>query len=143
MAKAHRRKTSTSVQVIRATPVRAPAPIVIRQSAPRTPKPKKHHRRRHGSGGGLTIQHIVAAGIGGFALGFVKKTFPTLPTVPILGRSGTIALGAYLLRSHVKSPIVRDIALAAAAVAGNELGSTGTISGDVVPQVSGGVAAQV
>jgi len=123
--------------------VRAPAPIIIRQQA-RAPATKKKHHRRRGSagGGGLTIQHIVAAGIGGFALGFVKKTFPTLPTVPILGRSGTIALGAYLLRSHVRSPIVRDIALAAAAVAGNELGSTGTISGDVSPQVSG-VAAQV
>jgi hypothetical protein len=138
--KAHRR---TSVQVIRAVPVRAPAPI-IKVTAPRAAAPKKkHHRRRSGGGGGgLTLQHIVAAGIGGFALGFVKKTFPTLPTVPILGRSGTIALGAYLLRSHVRSPIVRDIALAAAAVAGNELGATGTISGDVSPQVSGGVAAQ-
>lgn len=125
--------------------MRAPAPI-IRVSAPRS-APVKHRRkgRRHSSshGGSLTLQHIVAAGIGGFALGFVKKTFPTLPTIPILGRSGTIALGAYFLRGHIKSPIVRDVALAAAAVAGNELGSTGTISGDLAPQVSGGVAAQV
>jgi hypothetical protein len=142
MAKKAHRKASTSVQVIRAVPTRAPAPI-INIRPPRAAPKKKHHRRRGSAGGGgLTIQHIVAAGIGGFALGFVKKTFPTLPTVPILGRSGTIALGAYLLRSHVRSPIVRDIALAAAAVAGNELGSTGTISGDVAPQVSG-VAAQV
>jgi len=125
--------------------VRSPAPI-IRVSAPRA-APVKHRRkgrRRSSSGGGssLTLGHIVGAGIGGFALGFIKKTFPTLPTIPLLGRSGTIALGAYFLRGHIKSPIVRDVALAAAAVAGNELGSTGTISGDIADQVSG-VAVQV
>lgn len=123
--------------------MRAPAPI-IKVTAPRAaPKAKKHHRRRHsGASGGLTIQHLVAAGIGGYALGFIKKTFTTLPSIPVLGTTGTIALGAYLLRNQLRTPIVRDVAMAAAAVAGNTLATTGSIQGDLAPQVSG-VAAQV
>jgi hypothetical protein len=91
----------------------------------------------------------MATAFGGFALGFINKSFPSLPTLPIVGRSGTIALGAYLLGKHGGmgfNGIVRDVAMAGAAVAGYELGTTGKVSGDVdgdlAPQVSG-IAAQV
>lgn len=87
---------------------------------------------------------MVGAGIGGAVLGFVDKTFPGLPTVPIIGKAGTIALAAYMLsrRGGMGGGILRDVAMAAAAVAGYQLGSEGKIHGDLAPQVSG-IASQV
>jgi hypothetical protein len=93
---------------------------------------------------------MIGAGIGGAVLGFIEKTFPTLPTVPILGRAGTIAIGAYFLSRQGgmgHGGIVRDVALAAAVVAGYQIGKTGKIAGDVEGDVMGddvsGIAAQV
>src|SRR5215471_450212 len=141
-----RRRTSTAI--VRTIPVRAPAPV-IRVSAPRAPSHKKHHRRRHhGVGGGLSSQGLMAVGIGGAVVGFVDKSIgASLPTIPLLGRKGTLAIGLYFFTKG-KSGLLRDAAVAAASIAGYELGNTGKISGvdgDVmgpVPQVSG-IAAQV
>jgi len=153
---AKRTQSRSSTAIVRAYPVRQAAPI-IRVSAPRTTK-KKHHRRSRVGGGGGTLNQktMMAAAIGGAVMGFVDKNFPTLPTLPLLGRAGTIALAAYMLsgRGGIGS-IARDVALAGAAVAGYELGKTGAVSGDgvmgeVVPQVHGagghrahGLASQV
>jgi hypothetical protein len=88
---------------------------------------------------------MFGAGIGGAALGFIEKMFPNLPTVPVIGRAGTIALGAYLLSKRGGMPIMRDVALAGAVIAGYQIGLTGKVSGD--DGVSGddvsGIAAQV
>ena len=86
--------------------------------------------------------------MGGAALGFLEKTFPNLPTVPFIGRKGTIAIGAYFLHKRgTGGGILRDVAIAAAVLAGYELGKDGKISGEVMgdlaPQVSGNIAAQV
>lgn len=93
---------------------------------------------------------MIGAGIGGAALGFIEKTFPNLPTVPILGRAGTIALGAYFLsrRGGMGGGIMRDVALAGAVIAGYQIGKTGAVAGDVMGDVMGdddvsGLAAQV
>lgn len=87
---------------------------------------------------------MVAVGIGGFVVGFIEKSFPNLPTLPMVGRKGAIAIG--LAMFGPKTGILADAAVAAAAIAGYELGKTGAISGDVLgmvsPQVSG-LAAQV
>lgn len=92
------------------------------------------------------MRRLFNVAIGGAVLGFIEKSFPTLPTLPLIGRAGTIALAAhYLGKGH---PILQDAALAGAAVAGYELGKDGKVSGDddvhghLAPQVSG-VAAQV
>jgi hypothetical protein len=91
---------------------------------------------------------MLGAGIGGAVLGFIEKTFPTLPTVPILGRAGTIALGAYFLSRRGGmggGGIMRDVALAGSVIAGYQLGKNGVIAGDVMgddDSVSG-LAAQV
>jgi len=66
----------------------------------------------------------------------------------MLGRAGTIALGCYLFGKGKGSGLLRDMALAAAAVAGYEIGTKGSISGSVMgaipSQVRGvGIAAQV
>jgi len=83
----------------------------------------------------------MATVIGGAALGFIDKSFPTLPTIPILGRAGSIAAYAYFLSKGKGHSILRDVALAGAAIAGYQMGNQGHVSG-VVPQVSG-IAAQV
>jgi hypothetical protein len=144
MAKRKRAAARKSgVQIIRAP--RAAAPI-IKVSAPRAPAKKKHRRRRSGghSVGSLNMRTMAGAALGGAVLGFIEKQFPNLPTVPLIGRKGTIALVAYFVarKGGRFGSIARDVGLAAAAIAGNELGSTGKVSGDVAPQVHG-IASQV
>lgn len=136
-------KTRSGAMVRYVAP-RTQAPI-IKVSAPRA-APKKHHRRRHGKvGGSLTSQRMLEFAIGGAAFGFISKQFgDKLPTLPVLGRSGTIALAAYYFGKS-RGGIVRDVAIASAVIAGFEIGTTGKIAGDdgvVAPQIHG-VAAQV
>lgn len=138
-----------STAIVRTIPVRAPAPV-IRIAAPRAPTAAKSKRRSHrrSSGGGITGKTVLSAGIGGAALGFIEKTFPNIPTVPVLGRAGTIALAAYFLSRRGGTGmggIARDVALAAASIAGYQLGKTGKVSGDEVlgDDELSGVAAQV
>lgn len=139
-----RRRTATRS---RAIVLRAPsAPNVIRVSAPRPAK--RHHRRRHGGGGGHSgVNALMSIALGGAAYGFIEKSFgASIPTIPILGRAGTIAIGMHFLNKGRGSGLIRDIGIAAAVIAGYQLGSLGKISGDIdgdlAPQV-GGIAAQV
>jgi hypothetical protein len=54
-----------------------------------------------------------------------------LPTVPLLGRAGTIAVIAHFAgKSNVGGPMMREVAVIAATIAGYQLGNAGTISGD-------------
>jgi hypothetical protein len=125
MAKTHTRSHSRAI-------VRVPhvKPIVIRQT--KVVKAKKHHRgrRHHGGLGGFLSQGQIKAAIGGAALGFIHKQFPNLPTVPMLGRNGTIAIISYMMRGKV--PFAEDVAVAALAISGYQFVSTGTIEGDYV-----------
>lgn len=128
--------------------VQAAAPI-IRVSAPRA-APKTRGRRRGGGGksggGSLTTERMFAAALGGGVLGLVDKMFPNLPTIPVLGKAGTIAAIAYFFSKGKGAGIARDTALAGASIAGYQLGTAGKISGDLMgdlaPQVTG-VASQV
>lgn len=78
---------------------------------------------------------MVGAGIGGALYGFIEKKWgANIPTVPILGRAGTVALACHFARKQggfASSQLVRDLGMAAAVIAGYQLGSTGKISGDV------------
>jgi len=128
--------------------VSAPAPI-IRVSAPRAAPKTGGKRRRGGKGGGggaLSTERVFAAALGGGVLGLVDKMFPNLPTIPVLGKAGTIAAIAYFLAKGKGSGIARDTCLAGASIAGYQLGAQGKISGDLMgdlaPQVTG-VASQV
>ncbi len=138
-------KTATRTQIIRYAPPRTSAPIVIRTRS--APAKKKHHRRHHGGGsGGVTQQRLINVAIGGAAYGFIEKMLPPTMTLPVVGRAGTIAIGAFYMGKG-KAGIVSDVALAAAVIAGYQLGSTGKVSGaevmgEVTPQM-GGIAAQV
>lgn len=137
-----KRKPSTSTQIVRAVPVnvRAPAPI-IRVQAPRAaPHKKKGHRRRHSGSSSLSQQSMTSHALGGVVYGFIEKNFgKQLPTLPLVGRAGSIAIAAYMLaKGRSASGIVGDVARAAAVIAGYQLGTTGAVAGPVA-----GIAAQV
>jgi hypothetical protein len=135
---AKRRKTSTAI--VRTIPVRAPTPI-IRVTAPRT-QHKKHRRRHHSAnGGGLNQASMQSHAIGGFLYGVIEKNFGAqLPTLPLVGRAGSIAIAAYVFGKG-RGGIIADVGRAAAVIAGYQFGTTGKISG-IAPQISG-IAAQV
>lgn len=148
---AKRRKTTTSVvRASTAVPtVRIQTSAPARRSAPRAVAKRKGKSRGRGrGGGGLSLQMLGGTALGGAALGFIEKQWPNAPTIPMIGRAGTIALAAYYFGGRKSPGLMRDIALSGAAVAGYELGKTGKIAGedvlgDIAPQVGGAVAAQV
>lgn len=139
-------KTSARTQIVRVPS----APQVIQVSSPRRSgggrRKRKAPRRRRGSGkgvgssGGLNQQTLIGAGIGGFAFGMIIKNFPQLPTVPILGKAGTVALLALFAKGKI--PYSKEIGIAAASIAGYQMGTEGHVLGDVAPQVRG-ISAQV
>lgn len=128
---------------------RSPAPI-IRMSAPRAAPVKKHKRKRGGGGGGsksigsatgaMSATKSGGLALGGFIYGYIEKNVPQVPTLPLIGKSGAIALIAYFMGGK-QAGIIADIGNAASVIAGYSFGSTGRVSG-LTPAV-GGVAAQI
>jgi len=92
---------------------------------------------------------MLSVAMGGALFGFIEKTFPGLPTLPIIGRAGTVALAGHYIGKHLGGSlggILRDTSIAAAAIAGYELGKDGKISGDDDGNISNqvrGIASQV
>lgn len=128
--------------------VSSPAPIRI--SVPRAPalksKRRRSHSRSHGghagsATGAMSMKKSGSLALGGFLYGIIEKNFGAqLPSLPVVGKTGAIALGCYFFGG--KQPgIVADIGNAASVIAGYSFGSTGKVSG-LAPQVSG-IAAQV
>lgn len=112
----------------------SPKPIVIRTT--KIVKHKKHHRR-HGGGGGFGLGGLFSKtrmGIiaGAAAFGFLEKQamFASLPSLPMIGKSGTIGLAAYLVSNGGRNKLADDICTAALVIAAHELTSTGSIIGD-------------
>jgi hypothetical protein len=103
----------------------------------------KHRHRRSRGGHGTFGKTLLGSAIGGAAYGWIEKSFPTLPTVPLVGRAGTVAIAGYFVsKQGIGGQIVRDVTIAAAVIAGYQLGKTGHVSGDIPSQVRG-IAAQV
>lgn len=147
MAKRKAKTRRATSSVVRVSQPRAAAPI-INVRAPTAPKKRRSSGRRRSSGGGGSAGHggLIQNAIGGFGFGFIEKTFPNLPTLPIVGRAGTIALIAHYMRG--KFPYASQIAQAAASIAGYQLGATGKINGeddgyDPIAHQVRGIAAQV
>jgi len=127
MAKRTHHRRSTSLARV----VRAPKPIVIRTTKVVKAKPKRHHGRGgHGLGGLFSKDRLETVGAG-FAIGALEKMafVQSLPSLPFLGKTGTLGLGAYLIGGGKKG-ILDDVAMAAFTIAGYMLGSTGSIVGD-------------
>lgn len=125
----------------------SPAPIV-RIAAPRAvpAKRRRHSRRRHGGGrigGGLISNESVQLAIGGALYGYAVKSgiIAKLPALPLLGRTGTAAIVLDYFGRHGGGQLCTKAAHAAAAIAGYQLGSEGTITGDANDYVQGDFAA--
>lgn len=109
---------------------RPSAPVVIRQT--RTVTKKSKHRRRHHTGGdssSLTSKENMALATGALVLGFIDRQGVKVPTIPILGRAGTVAVGGMMLGKHMKLPIATKVGKAALVIALYELGKAGKIDG--------------
>lgn len=88
---------------------------------------RRRHRTGGGSGAGIQ-QKIQAMAIGGFCYGQLVKNFPTLPQIPGLGRAGSVAALVYFLKPS--STILQNVGIAAAVIAGNSFGMSGSVAGD-------------
>lgn len=108
----------------------APAPIQRRRSSGGRRRRRRGRGRSRGSAiaGGSIQKTLTGVAIGGLAYGLLVKNFPDLPRVPGIGRSGTVALAVMFLKP--RNEILRNIGVAAAAIAGYSFGESGTVSGD-------------
>jgi hypothetical protein len=106
----------------------APQTIVVRTRTAKASTKKKHHRR---SSHQSSEKVLMALAMGGYALGFLDKSGTTIPTIPLLGRAGTIALAMHFIGKG-KPGMMTDVRNAAAVVAAYEMGSTGKVAGDEV-----------
>lgn len=108
---------------------RAAKPIVIRQ----TKVIKAKVRRGAHAVGRAVLMNKTRMGIvaGAFAVGILEKQgiMSSLPTLPFVGRTGTIGIGAYLLSNGGKNKLADEICTAALVIAAHELASTGSIVG--------------
>lgn len=130
MAKTKHRHKSRALSLYRPSP----KPIVIRTT--KIVKHKKHHRHGHRGGGfglgGLFNKTRMGIVAGAAAFGFLEKQafFASLPSLPMIGKSGTVGLAAYLVSNGGKNKLADDICTAALVIAAHELTSTGSIIGD-------------
>jgi hypothetical protein len=100
--------------------------IVVR---PVAAKPSKKGHRGKGRGRQSSEKTLMGLVVGGFILGFIDKSGTSIPTIPILGRAGTIALAAHFFGKG-KAGMVTDVRNSAASVAAYEFGLKGSVSGD-------------
>jgi len=113
--------------------VNAAAPVARRSSGGGVRRRRSGGRKRRrsssggGGGGGSIDKRIQNTALGGLAYGLLVKNWPTMPRLPGIGRSGTIALAVYFMKP--KSKLLQDLGVAAAAIAGYSFGETGTVSG--------------
>lgn len=122
------RKTA-ALTVVRPIPMGGPRSITVKVPRPRAApahKPKRHHRRHHSGGGGFMTQ-VGYPGLAGLVLGYIDKGGIAVPTVPLLGRAGTLALAAWIFRKHHST--LPHMAGGFAAIALYELEREGSISG--------------
>jgi hypothetical protein len=131
---AHRLSTALAVRrpVVTMT---APRPIVVRTT--KVVK-AKHHKRRGRGGSALTEKHRVGAIIGGGLLGLIDKSGIDVPTLPFLGKAGTLGVAAWAIGRYMHSPWAEDAATGFLAIAAYELASQGSIAGVEGGYVAGG-----
>lgn len=127
-----KRRTTTSTTRQGIVVVQPAAPVARRRSSGGIRRRSSGGRRRRrspvGAGGGGIQNRIVKTVMGGATYGLLKKNFPTLPRIPGLGQAGSVAAIIYFMKPS--SPLLQDLGIAAAAIAGASFGETGTVSGD-------------
>jgi hypothetical protein len=124
----------------RATVTRAAAPVTIVQAAApiqrRTRRTAIRRRRRSGrrsggsAGGGTFLnQERIGSMVGGFLLGVIDKQGTVIPTLPVLGRAGTLGVALFFAGKQFKMPLLTHASTAALAIATYQLGKEGAIAG--------------
>jgi hypothetical protein len=70
--------------------------------------------------------------LAGGIYGLLKKQgiLDKLPIIPVLGRTGTVALVCWYWGKHGGGNVVRQVGQVAAVLAGYQLGSEGAVTGD-------------
>jgi hypothetical protein len=126
-----RKKASRSTVTV--SRPRAPSParggpvVVVRTAAQKTAK-RIGRARASGRGASSFKSKLLGNAIGGFGVGFLEKSFGAkIPSIPVVGRKGAIAIGMYLFAP--KNEIAQNIGTAAAALSGYEMAKEGKISG--------------
>jgi hypothetical protein len=78
------------------------------------------------------MQSGISDAIGGALFGFAVKQgwVGKLPAIPLVGRTGTAAIVLHYLAKRGGGEYVKRAAVAAAVIAGYQLGSTGSILGE-------------
>lgn len=145
MARRRTRRASPSRSI---TVRSAPAQIIRVPSGGAVRRRRSGGRRSHSGGGkgGLSSNALFGSAMAGALLGFVDTALGAkLPTIPMLGRAGTIAVACLLLGKGKGHSMIRDMGIVAAGVAGYEIGTKGSVSGSVmgIPSQVRGIAAQV
>jgi len=87
-------------------------------------------RRRGGGGHRGGGKELVASVIAGAAIGFIEKQNLGLPSIPFLGKKGTIALLAFVWRKNGGPEWARDVAMVGAGLSGYQFAKDGRIDGD-------------
>lgn len=125
---ARRRSASVSRSggLVLVTPPAA-APVARRSSGGRRRR-RRSSKRSSSAHHGNIQKTLTGVAIGGLAYGLLVKNFPQLPRLPGIGRSGTVAIAVALLKP--RNEILRNVGVAAAAIAGYSFGESGTVSGD-------------
>lgn len=109
--------------------VTPPAAPIARRSGGGRRRRRRRGKGRSSSSGHSNIQKtLIGVALGGLAYGLLVKNFPQLPRLPGIGRSGTVAIAVALLKP--RNEILRNVGVAAAAIAGVSFGETGSVSGD-------------
>jgi hypothetical protein len=127
-------KKRHAVQQSRAIVMTAPRPAapIIRVNVPRQQTEKhhkKHHRRKGGGGDNNSLMLTLA---GGAVMGFIDKEGTSIPTLPVVGRAGTVAIAAWALGKYMGVGLARKLAPGIGAIALYELVKTGKVDGSSV-----------
>ncbi len=135
-----RRKTAT----VRMLPApRSSGPIIVttpsaparrrssgRRSARRSPVRRRVSRGVRAAGSALINSERLGALGGALVMGLIDKQGTALPTVPFLGRAGTVGVALWFASKHFRSPSMNHAATGMLSIAAYELARDGKIAGD-------------
>lgn len=125
-------KKSTALRVVQggAAPRRETINIQMprQRAVTTTKKSKKGSRRHHASSGDSSMLNTLGYPAGaGLILAYIEKNSVNVPTVPMLGRAGTLAIASWYFRKHDKRLV--KLAAGFAAIAAYQWEHDGAIAG--------------
>ena len=115
----------------KATARRNPTVSIVRVTAPKPAKLKRRSVARRAVGGArqLLSSQRTGAMIGAFLLGVLDKQGTELPTVPMLGRAGTLGVATYFVGKQMRSPALDHAATGFLSIALYQFAREGKVAG--------------